>query len=348
MTRRYPIILAVFVTLLLVVNTSSAHVPIAPGDGESIDEAIHLEDPTKSWVIYSDIHHEGEAQYFEMHFHEDDIIKISLMIPVDHIALDFRPQLILMGPNLTSQGVLPSGVETPPEDVGIIVFESHEPEPEYEGFTPTSFYTLLDVNMVAPDHGEYYIAVYDPSELGRFAMALGYREEFTLDEWILVPLSVMTIHQWTGQDSIALLTPILIGFFVVLTLILWRIESLRSTKHVPTILGVAATALFAASGIFVFYQIFLALLSVPVNAQVLITTLFAATPIVLALASLRILSKPDWSQSKDAAPRLALLSLLGLFLWAGWTIGPLLMLIAGVSSFLVNTPKGMPPEGTSN
>ncbi|MFX1265574.1 MAG: hypothetical protein ACFFH0_09365, partial [Promethearchaeota archaeon] len=181
MNRRLLILLASIALIGLLTNSVSAHVPVAPEPGETLDTAVELVNPTKSWVVYSDLHEGEEPHYFRFQIEQEERIRLTLMIPISQDPLEFRPVMALMGPGLANEGVAPDYLETP-ESGGVVIVESGTPHPEYEGFTPTSFYSMANLDIVATQTGTYFLAVYEASSGGRFAIALGYIESFNIDE----------------------------------------------------------------------------------------------------------------------------------------------------------------------
>ncbi|MFW9870401.1 MAG: hypothetical protein ACFFEL_12315, partial [Candidatus Thorarchaeota archaeon] len=177
-------------TLSLVVPNIVAHVPISAQDGETMETAFFIEEPTKSWVIYSELHEAGHPKYFAFEIDAGTRIRMLLSIPVTVDSSSFNPSIALMGPGISNSSSIPGFLEIP-ESSGVMIIESESATPEYEGFTPTSFYALIDIDMHAPATGEYYFAVYDESNEGSFSVALGYVETFNLNEWLFVPFSVM-------------------------------------------------------------------------------------------------------------------------------------------------------------
>ena len=57
--------------------------------------------------------------------------------------------------------------------------------------------------------GTYYVAVISPDDETRYSLAGGYLEEFTPDEWVLVPVNEISMHVWEGQSAVAVLAPLL-------------------------------------------------------------------------------------------------------------------------------------------
>ena len=84
-----------------------------------------------------------------------------------------------------------------PNDVGVLIVESNMPErPEYEPFTPSSYYYLSEFDLEISEHGDYYLVVYETYKEGRYGLAVGYREVFGIDEWLLIPIDVLSIREW--------------------------------------------------------------------------------------------------------------------------------------------------------
>ena len=112
-----------------------------------------------------------------------------------------------MGPGIRSQETIPAYVEMP-EGAGVMVVAGKRPgQAIYEPFTPDSHYEIADVDINISIDGTYYVAVYNPFQGGKYGFAIGYQEEFEVDEWILVPVNVIRIHLWEGQSLAFILAP---------------------------------------------------------------------------------------------------------------------------------------------
>jgi hypothetical protein len=211
-----------------------------------------------------------------------------------------------------------------------MVLEPTTHHPEFEGFTPTSFLELYDLDIYAPTTGRYYLAYYEPTMTGNFAIAIGYEETFTFTEWVTVPITVLVTHIWNYQTPLSLLAPVLITLLLGFVILYWRVPRLQSRTQLLTWIGITAGLLFIASGIFIFYQTVLALLQVPANALVTIPIIFGSLPIVLGLLTIRSCLSRGWTQKPWHLLRLIILSALALFLWAGWILGPVLLMLTAI------------------
>jgi hypothetical protein len=329
-------LIAATLTLLMLAQGVSAHVPVGGEPGDTLDEALRIENPLKSWVLYHDIHEAGEAHYYTFDMEAGDRLRLILNLPAELEATAFRPILALIGPGIMNSTPAPSILEIP-EGAGYVIYDTHTPHQEYEGFTPSAFFEILDIDTTVPATGTYYLAIYDMSEEERYALAIGFQETFTFDEWILVALNVITIHLWEGQNILAILSPWIAVLFLGIIFYSRRGQELGMDNDVLTWTGILAGLLFIGSGFGLLYQMFWALLQVPANAQVIVTAVFALIPILLGLATLRTL-KSGWNNNITSLLRLTLLSGLAVFTWAGLLIGPTILLLLSIVGF-VNRSK---------
>ena len=326
--------LAILVAVFLLLPSVAAHVPISAQDGETLETAFFIEEPTKSWVIYSELHEATDPQYFAFEMDEGTRIRMLLSIPVYVDPAEFTPSIALMGPGISNSSSMPAYLEIP-ESSGVMIVESVSATPAYEGFTPTSFYALIDIDMEAPATGEYYFAVYDPESGEAFSVALGYVETFTLAEWLFVPISVISIHQWNGQSLLSILAPIIATFVLGIIIILNRKNDHKELESGVTLIGVVGALLFFGSGITIFYQIALAALFA-FDFQVIISILFGFLPILLGVFTIRIVLTENWQKTRSKQIRLLLLGIIAPFLWAGLLIGPALVLISAILTFVIS------------
>ena len=317
---------AILLVLLLGrAQTALAHTPLKPGEeNSSLDSAFEIPDPTKSWTLYRELHGAGEAEYFELHLEPGERLRISLYVPRGEEG--FLPSLVVMGPGITSEDELPEFVEAP-EGVGFDLIEPERPEkPEYEPFTPASYYYVADFDLVVPDHGTYHFAVYGPGH-GRYGVAVGTREEFTLVEWIRIPLDVVSIRQWEGQPLVLVFAPMLLTLAIGYGLLLSRSMLPGDPASVAS---ASAGLLYLGSGFMFLMQVIINLLGSDYGSLVALSLVFAILPLLLGffllLRSLRDGGEPS---ARDRVT-LLLLGLFGFFTWSGFLIGPVLAMLASI------------------
>ena len=337
MRPRSVLFFAIAVTMLMLAQGATAHVPVGGEPGNSLDTALEIENPLKSWVMYHELHEAGEAHYYTFDMESGARLRLILNLPAELQASDFRPILALIGPGITNSTPAPDYLEIPTGS-GYVIYDNHTLHQEYEGFTPSAFFEVLDIDTTIPETGTYYLAIYDSTEAERYALAMGFQEEFTFDEWVLVALNVITIHLWEGQNILAILFPWLITLLLGVILYSRRSEEFGIENDALTWTGIIAGLLILGSGPALLFQTVWALLQVPANAQVIITLLFALFSILIGIAALRSL-KIGWKNDINNILKIALLSGLAVFAWAGILIGPTLLLLVSVGGFLTRDKK---------
>lgn len=313
---------------LVFVPVVLAHAPLPqPTDNENLETALVIPDPTKSWALYAELHEGGEAEYYRLDLEDGERLYTQLFIPTSEKD-SFLPNLVIMGPGITSHDAIPEYVEVP-EGAGVMLVEAQLPdEPSYEPFTPSSSYFLAQVDFEVSSTGTYFIAVFEPSQGGRYGLAIGYREEFGLDEWIRIPIDIIGIHQWEGQSLALILAPMIATVIIGFILLFWKQKA--KFRNVFYLTGVSAGLLYIGSGAMMFTQMILALTTVKPDLSVLVTVVFALIPILLGIAILRLTTKDRDHISKRVRILLAVLGILGLFAWAGLIVGPALSLLTSV------------------
>jgi len=318
------------IVLTLLVSPALAHAPFGVGDNESLENATVITDPIKSWAIYGELHEGGEAQYYKFDINQGETIYAMLGISTAHSGDKFTPGLVLMGPSLTNQGQVPDYIQVP-NDVSAMVFDGTRPsEATYEAFTPSMFYSLVEVKIMAPSIGSYYLAVHDPSFGGRYVLAVGSREEFSVQDIFGLPLAILQIYQWEGQDQLAVLAPLILTIAAGLFLIFWR-------KGVPKTLfawaGILAGLFFLGSGVLTLFEMVAAILQTGIVGEVIITILFSLVRLTLGALTIRIAQTEKDRIGLRTRAALAIMAAVAFVMWTGFYFGPALAIIASVLPF---------------
>jgi hypothetical protein len=291
----------------------SAHTPLdTDGNYNTPESSLVIENPTKSWTIYEDL---DDVNYYKLHLHNGEELRVSLYLSTWG-ETHFIPNLVIMGPDINGDDEPPF---THPEDLGRLIIKGERPDhPEYEPFTPTSYYYVVSYSHIALEEGDYYLAVFSENHGGRYGMALGYRETFTLYEWLKIPLDLIGIHIWEQQSVILLFGPPLIAGIISLYYLFFAIE-LNKKKSLD--LGKFASVLFIASGTMTLTQMLVSLWSAGPTASALLTLLFIVAQFGLGVLAVRNIGK-NWVTW-------ILLGIGGFVFWAGWIIGPTLAIFNG-------------------
>ncbi|MFX0174341.1 MAG: hypothetical protein ACFE9L_20885 [Candidatus Hodarchaeota archaeon] len=332
MKQRLFVFLTIIIFSFKFVQSGIAHVPVAGEPGETLDTALEIENPLKSLVLYDEIHEAGKPHYYTFQMEAGNRLRLILNLPAELKASIFRPILVLIGPGITNSTPAPNYLEIPTGS-GYIIYDEHTLQTVYEGFTPSAFFEVLNIDTTVPETGTYYLAIYDMIEAERYALAIGFQEVFTVDEWILIAINVIAIHLWEGQNIFIILSPWILTLVLGIIFYSRKGKELGIEKDALTWMGIIAGLLFIGSGLALVFQIVWALLQIPANAQVIITIVFALFPALIGIATLKVL-KGDWKNTTNSIVKLGLLSGLAIFTWAGLLIGPTLLLLVSIVGFV--------------
>jgi hypothetical protein len=317
------ILLALIIALS--VHTATGHVPELPPAGSSPAGAVVVPDPAKSYAYYGTLHETGEADYYQMTLAEGELLHLSLSTPE---PAPFTPQVAIMGPGITGRDPVPSFVEVP-AGAGVIVLPgSRPPYASYEPFTPMSIYDISDYDENVTASGTYSIAVFSTGSPGRYIFAPGYREEFSPVEWITVPVQVMAVHAWDGQSLLLMYGPMLFVLLAGIAFLYRGCPCIRGPRSAFSWAGSIAGLLFIGTGISMLVQMGIALSNAGPGAMWGLTLVFALLPIILGVATVWLANRTTVTLTTRVM--MAVLGILGLVVWAGLIIGPVIALVASV------------------
>ena len=328
-----------------------AHVPIFGGEGKSIETAIQIEDPSKSRVFYGELG-SGDFRYYGFNVKKGERIVLGLTIPVEDGNKGFTPHLILIGPGLKDEGKVPDKLEVP-EGYGAKMLSYNLPEsPVYEGFTPSAFYSPVKLDIKAPESGMYYAVVGAAQETdlreenviyekglqereipreGNYGLILGYKETFTLKEWLSIPLSQIKIYRWEGQSLFLIFTPLTLTLAAGLLAIFIKRETVA--EYSPArVSGMLAGLFFLGTGVTYIFQMLISLSKSSYSSEIGITLILIMISIGLGIIAMALTLRNENYGKTSARKRLYFfgLGILGLLFWAGWFIGPFLAFEAGL------------------
>jgi hypothetical protein len=327
MKRSIYLIMMIIICIMLM-SSAIAHVPVESGDNESLEHALHIENPTKSWAIYDELEHSGEVRYYKVDLKKGERLKISVFTPEED---DFAPWIMVMGPNFSNDLTVPDFVEIPP-GYGSIVVRGERPEhAEYEPFTPSSSHHIAEFDETVNQSGVFYFAVFEFNNSGKFGIAIGYIESFSIQEWLLIPFDVINIHLWEGQSIVLILAPLIITIVIGKFFIFYRRIKLNKTPHtLHDWLGSFASLLYLGTGFMILLQMAIALSKSEPSAAVVVTLIFAAIPIILGYFIFKISIKGEEKLTIKNRIKLMVYGVFGLIFWAGLILGPVLVIITSL------------------
>ena len=321
--KRLEAAFAVILILLSLTAGVSAHSPVLTGENQGIDHAFYVQDPFKSWAFYGTFPDAGSVSYYTFDLQQGDRVWFSVFTPKRD---EVYPEAVLIGPGIENSGEIFPGVIVPAGS-GYLVIPGTKPDhPEYEPFTPAANYQWMKAEYIAEVPGTYYIAMVNKgTNAGNYGLALGFREEFTLAEWIMIPLSIGNVRVWEGSSQ-----AFVVGFPVFIVLFgmvyLFRFKKEPLPLHPETIAGSAGGLLYLAGSGFMLVQALMALMKTGFAVSFLVTAIFILIPLVVGVLILRYMMRPV----KYRGGKLILIGVLGVVVWGGYVVGPVLVICAGL------------------
>jgi len=300
-----------------------AHVPIQ-GEGYGIADAVFIDNPLKSWVIYTE-YKDNRPLYYAFNLSMNDQLRAGLLT----VDQDFIPDLTILGPGLPLDfGEHFHDEFEIPDGYGLIhIHGERQTAKEYEPFTPSSYYHVIDVSITVNQSATYYLIIDSATGSGKVGVVLGYVEYFTPLEWVKVPFDVAFVHHWEGQDYLFILLPMIVIVFGGLLLNGYYFKRNLTTSQLLAFTG--SLMYFGSAGI-IFHQMIIGLIGATYSSLVFVTPIFIILPAVLGYSILRKVFQINLTTGQKL--RLVIYSGLGIVLWAGYIIGPLLVLFSLVAS----------------
>jgi hypothetical protein len=312
---------------MVIILPVDAHVPIRADNNKNLNTALSVENPLKSYAIYGHLHDAGDVGYYQFNLNAGDQLKLSLMSTGFDAPV---PDMVVMSPgNSESINDLPQTIDVPPGYRAEMIKGQKPVTAEYEPFSPAAVFNVASYTKNITQPGTYYVAVISPADETQYSVAVGYLEEFSLQEWVLVPINLINTHLWEGQSIIAVLTPFLAIFILGLILVARRERDNKIKKPRSFWLATIAGLCYLGGASIVLVQMVRVLRVTGPSAGVIITLIFALIPILLGIWALRIARSPS-PQSKKDRVSLGIIGLLGLLFWAGLIIGPVIAIIAAL------------------
>lgn len=186
--------------VLLVCPWASAH-RLIPNDGShvSAETALTIETPAVSQVVYHEATSDAPRLWIAFHGQEGQQQYLQLGVPVLDRLADFRPALVVIGPGLP-QIELPFPI---PEELGGLLLRGEEGDARFfnEHFTGTQSWILLEKTVPLAQTGDYYLVAFDPENRpGKYWVALGRKEVFTLQDFLTYPETVRVVRAFHEVD----------------------------------------------------------------------------------------------------------------------------------------------------
>jgi hypothetical protein len=309
------------------------------GSNEGIARATLISSPEKSFVLYTVLDGDGETQYYRFPLEKGQVLYGSLQVPGPDSAV---PDLVIIGPGIDPSGNVPSSIDVPAGSSALLVQGKQPGKPSYEPFSPQPIYEVARFNVTVPWNGDYYLAVSGPGG-AKYSLAPGFKEEFTAAEWLLVPWSVISIHLWEGQSQAGVFAPMVIVVIGGLALAVLHKKKQGLSWNPVSLLILVSGLLYVGGAAMTSLQIVHTVRLTGYSSGVLLTLLFIAGPLILGIFAVRAgIRSPGPEPSLMSGVAMAVTGILGLLMWAGLVIGPVLALAGSVIIVVRSTGKPGP------
>ena len=305
---------------------ASAHAPMSVGSNEDPANATVFLEPEKSYVLYTELPGDDHAQYYRFPLKAGQRLYGSLQVPGPGSLI---PDLAIIGPGIAPSDTVPPFVEVPDGSGAMIIRGEPPGAPPYEPFTPQAIHEVGRFDLTVPTDGDYYLAVFGPGG-ARYSLAPGYVEEFTVDEWLLIPWSVVSIHLWEGQSFAYIFAPLVVVVLGGLALFVLQRRRWGPWPDLPGRLILVAGLLYLGGAAMTGLQVVHAVQRAGWDSGVVLTLAFIAGPVLLGAYAVLLGVRAPAAPSVWRGAAMIGIGLLGLALWAGLLAGPVLAVAGGV------------------
>ncbi len=371
--------LAVFIAAataisLVIPEPTAAHLPIFTSGGSTMETAFKIPDANVSYAITA----EFTSQTNRIHFYSfsveaGHVLSFQLAVPAISSLEDFAPVVMLIGPDLPdpdsfSDLLLEEFEIELVSGSGAITFlyDGIHNEREFEPFTQVNLWTRQEVDVALPSMGVYYLAVAVPavwpgdadSGYGKYMLAPGLLEEFSILDYMAIPLDWIRWHSFWEDSLPILLVPTFLVVAVVtpVTWSYWRHKKLDGVRDVSGmlritfIIGVIGAALMIGSAV---NQLILVLwnsissFETTGSIVMMLQTFGMILGIVSLLMMMGIAKSRSMGQFVLALAIAAMVTFGALVVGAGWILGPVLFVGAysvGLTQCSRMSPKGNMPQ----
>ena len=184
---------AAAVAVVATVAIAGAHQPWFNLQGSPDPAAPYqLNDLDISQVVYGGLADEGRVDWYAFTIEDPWQSDFGIVVPDIELCASFRPNLVLIGPGVASEGELPDGLTLPSAAAtpGVLVASLETWGEFYEPYSQTLYATGPDLAVdLAP--GDYLLAVVEPDgDPGTYGLTLGGAEirggESDPEKWGLV------------------------------------------------------------------------------------------------------------------------------------------------------------------
>ncbi len=229
------IVFIAFFCLLMIPASAFGH-KLIPTDGTNVnyDSALEIPNPVISWAMYEEL--QDKPLFYKFEAQKGDRLYSSIVIPKLKPLEDFTPSLVLIGPATFLEPVDELRVlDTDknfdyhlPEGYDAYVFDYDGPIPSkefYEPFGQITYWERQEIDLEIEAPGTYYMAVFDKNgSSGKLAVAIGYVEDFSGDDFVTVLPNAWLESRYFSEDftPLVIFIGIISGIFLLIGFLIYR------------------------------------------------------------------------------------------------------------------------------
>lgn len=210
------IIFLLLFALIFTIPSAFAHKLLAVDPENTMKQiAQEIPDPLKqSWFTLEVFERQGQSHWYSFIGREGQEVFIQALVPDLAHSRNFNPSfdLIIGDDKVTAQQTSVAYVEP---------------------FSRTNWFVKAELRITLPDDGIYYIRAHDElnhysvGDVGKFSLAVGEKESFTVIEYLNIPIWIMYVNLFFDNlvfvwVSIVLVFILLVVFLAILTEKGWR------------------------------------------------------------------------------------------------------------------------------
>ena len=187
------VVITIFICFLSL-NTY-AHKPIDTSKPATRNDPIVIENHQISWVAYNKLTNIDDVDYYKLDsVKEGEEIYVSMLVPKIERLKDFDPIIAVIGPGLTndlnnfSEEEIKEILDIYDNEGVVLKLNDKNNKTFFEPFTQTSYWERQELRIVAPESGDYYVAVFDEEIADKYVLSIGETEEWGIKDIIKMPL----------------------------------------------------------------------------------------------------------------------------------------------------------------
>ncbi|MBU4332283.1 hypothetical protein KKD19_03630 [Patescibacteria group bacterium] len=196
----------------------------------SIEQAQEIAEPRHRTMIYGQVEEPGVPDFYKFTFPKDITLPIEVLVPLKEKYKDFRPSLIIIGPNfIENKAPLPFLI---PEGSRAVILEGAQAKYEEifkDKFTLTSYAIRTRSEIDFVKNRPYFLAVFDErGQTGMYVIKIGQEEIWGAQQ--VIDTSRALIRMNLGRASTLKTVGIVMAFVLAVLVVIVRLRGPKKTE----------------------------------------------------------------------------------------------------------------------